>query len=157
MWNIKKIYSSWHFFKIRITEDEEEWDFPQMVPRCQCYHFIPRNRFWDIMSSVLSDLILLNLFCTSAMETRELWFRKVVSKICSINFCFWNISLCSLCIKNLQLSVLISRTITYKYLEFWFRVWFNFTTVMSKLQQATTFVEDWLCYNTTLGEGAYGE
>ncbi|KAJ8937909.1 hypothetical protein NQ318_009861 [Aromia moschata] len=23
--------------------------------------------------------------------------------------------------------------------------------------QATTFVEDWLCYNTTLGEGAYGE
>ncbi|KAJ8970103.1 hypothetical protein NQ314_001393 [Rhamnusium bicolor] len=23
--------------------------------------------------------------------------------------------------------------------------------------QTTTFVEDWLCYNTTLGEGAYGE
>lgn len=28
---------------------------------------------------------------------------------------------------------------------------------MSNIQQATTFVEDWLCYNTTLGEGAYGE
>lgn len=28
---------------------------------------------------------------------------------------------------------------------------------MAKMQQTTTFVDDWLCYNTILGEGAYGE
>lgn len=28
---------------------------------------------------------------------------------------------------------------------------------MSILPYTTPFVEDWLCHNTTLGEGAYGE